>query len=186
MLRWWSRRRRREDGAAAVEFALLVIPFCALVFGAISGGFLLYKSISSSQAAREAARYGSTLTIASTSPADVATYLDSVRTQAIELAGYASAANMSSDQGYVCVAIVPASGSSISTADLTAGVARSGDPSATGLTAGTQSCYDDSLGTGTTRVQVLVHRRAQINYVFNTYDTWLTSKSSMFYERDLP
>lgn len=51
-----SRARDREDGAAAVEFALLVVPLLLLVLAAISYGYMLSFRQSISQAAAEAAR----------------------------------------------------------------------------------------------------------------------------------
>jgi Flp pilus assembly pilin Flp len=51
-----SRARGREDGAAAVEFALLVVPLLLLVLAVISYGYMLSFRQSISQAAAEAAR----------------------------------------------------------------------------------------------------------------------------------
>jgi Flp pilus assembly protein TadG len=58
MPRRWS---RGDGGAAAVEFALLLPLFFMLVFGMISAGIALSRQISLTQAAREASRYGATL-----------------------------------------------------------------------------------------------------------------------------
>ena len=49
-------RRSDEDGAAAVEFALIMVPLLLIVFGIISYGFLLSFRQSVSQAAAEGAR----------------------------------------------------------------------------------------------------------------------------------
>jgi len=49
-------RARSERGAAAVEFALVVIPLLYIVFGIISYGFMLSFRQSISQAAAEGAR----------------------------------------------------------------------------------------------------------------------------------
>lgn len=48
---------RSERGAAAVEFALVLLPLALLVFGIIEFGLLLNKQISVANGAREAARY---------------------------------------------------------------------------------------------------------------------------------
>jgi Flp pilus assembly protein TadG len=48
---------QRERGAAAVEFALVLLPLALLVFGIIEFGLLLNKQISVANGAREAARY---------------------------------------------------------------------------------------------------------------------------------
>jgi Flp pilus assembly protein TadG len=49
-------RARGQDGAAAVEFALIVIPFVMLVFGIISFGILFAQQLALGNAARDAAR----------------------------------------------------------------------------------------------------------------------------------
>lgn len=49
-------RRRRDDGAAAVEFALVIVPLMTLVLGILMYGFMLSFRQSVSQAAAEGAR----------------------------------------------------------------------------------------------------------------------------------
>lgn len=55
------RRRPERDqrGAAAVEFALVVLPFLTLVFGAIDFGYAVNNDVMVNNAAREGAREGS-------------------------------------------------------------------------------------------------------------------------------
>ena len=50
------RRRRDARGAAAVEFALIVIPFCVLLFGMLQYSFYFFSGQSGASTAREAAR----------------------------------------------------------------------------------------------------------------------------------
>jgi hypothetical protein len=57
---WHVRRRVSDQGASAVEFALLVPLFMALVFGAVTGGLVLKSKLSLVSAAREASRFGAT------------------------------------------------------------------------------------------------------------------------------
>ncbi|SFR69124.1 Flp pilus assembly protein TadG [Agromyces sp. CF514] len=52
-----ARGRAGERGAAAVEFALVVIPLMALLFGIIDFGWIFNQQVSLSNAARESARY---------------------------------------------------------------------------------------------------------------------------------
>ena len=49
-------RRRDQHGAAAVEFALIMIPFCVLLFGLIEYGWYFYVAQNSSGAASTVAR----------------------------------------------------------------------------------------------------------------------------------
>lgn len=49
-------RRRDDSGAAAVEFALVLVPFLLIVFGAIQYGIYFWALQGGSSAAREAAR----------------------------------------------------------------------------------------------------------------------------------
>jgi hypothetical protein len=59
MIRLPAGRRSRARGQALVEFALVVPMFFLLLFGLIDVGRLVYVNNAFSQAAREAARYGS-------------------------------------------------------------------------------------------------------------------------------
>lgn len=56
MLERGTLRRRDDGGAAAVEFALVMIPLLYLVFGVISYGYMLSFRQSISQASAEGAR----------------------------------------------------------------------------------------------------------------------------------
>ena len=51
-----ARRKRDRRGAAAVEFALVMLPLLTLLLGAIQFGWFFYTSQSTSSAARETAR----------------------------------------------------------------------------------------------------------------------------------
>ena len=51
-------RRRRDDGAAAVELALVLPILLLLLFGIISFGIVFAQKLALSNAAREAARFG--------------------------------------------------------------------------------------------------------------------------------
>jgi len=69
-----ARRRRNESGAAAVEFALVLVPFLTLVFGIIQYGLYFYGAQSGSHAANSAIRQ---LSVGNCqSPGTLQTYLD--------------------------------------------------------------------------------------------------------------
>jgi Flp pilus assembly protein TadG len=89
----WSARRREESGAAAVEFALIFPIFALLAFGTIAAGFAFARQINITQAAREASRYGSTLSIkashqtAGVNDGTISTWLAAVDAAAVGAAG---------------------------------------------------------------------------------------------------
>jgi hypothetical protein len=96
-----------DRGAAAVEFALLIPIFFALVFGMISAGIAFSRQINLSQAAREASRYGSTLSFRGAG-GDVDAWLGRVALAARQAGG-----NPISTLGgydYTCVAYVEPGG----------------------------------------------------------------------------
>lgn len=68
-----SRRERGEQGTALVEFAIAVPLFFMLLLGMFSGGLAYNKRMQLTHAAREGARYGSTL------PSDQANWATRVR-----------------------------------------------------------------------------------------------------------
>jgi Flp pilus assembly protein TadG len=55
-----STTRRREHGGAAVEFALVLPIFVAVMFGMIDYGWYFYLKFSFASAVREGVRYGAT------------------------------------------------------------------------------------------------------------------------------
>jgi len=92
-----------ERGAAAVEFALLVPVFFVLVFGMISAGVAFSRHSNITQAAREASRYGSTLSFQGAGGTqDVNAWLGKVADAAEAAAGADNEAIGGYD--YVCVA----------------------------------------------------------------------------------
>ena len=108
-----------DDGAAAVEFALLLPIFVMLVFGGISAATIFWHSISATQGARDAARYGATLPLSARRrrlpPASsIDDWLDKVPQVALREAGVPDTngngvidtAEVSAFNGFGCVAFV--------------------------------------------------------------------------------
>jgi hypothetical protein len=185
----------RDGGAAAVEFALLLPIFVILTFGAISAGVALWHNIALTQAARDAARYGSTLQVtkaagscpSATSDVDVNCLISQVRDQAIREAGWSwdpAAPSALPDNGYVCVAFVQgtASTGSVPTTRISVGSPQAGDPT-------TGPCVNESTPTEVTKVdhiQVLINRDATFNAIFLQKNWLLTSRAIVPYERANP
>jgi hypothetical protein len=195
----FRRSPSRDSGAAAVEFALLLPIFVMLTFGGISVGLALWHNIALTQAARDAARYGSTLQVntslggtcpSATSDVGVDCLLLQVRNQAIQEAGWSwdptQPANTSAslpDNGYVCVAFVQGSASTgaVTTTRVTVGNRQAGDPSS-------GACVNETASevTKVDRIQVVVNRETTFNAILFSKNWLLTSRAIVPYERTNP
>lgn len=181
------RRTREDDGAAAVEFALLLPIFVMLCFGTISAGVSLFQYIGMTQGARDAARYGSTLPITTAVPppageVSITTWLDQVRDVAVRESGWRdkdSVGGGGNGFGFVCVAYVRGAASGLATQRVTAGDVPSGMTLPSDNT-----CYDD--GRADPRAQVYVRRNGELNVIFFGWDLFMTTRSSIPYEREVP
>lgn len=190
-----GRAARRDDGAAAVEFALLLPIFVVLVFGVISTGLALWRHISDVQAARDAARYGSTLPVTDVGTStdcasdqlSQAGWLTCVQDVAIHQAGWANAAAVgtNNDHGYVCVAYVKdttptGANAKVLSARLTAGSANPDDPAPSDP----NTCFADGRSDG--RVQVYVRRNGEFNAILFARTWKMDTQISVPYERGAP
>jgi Flp pilus assembly protein TadG len=191
-IRLSSMPRRSDAGAAAVEFALLLPIFVLLVFGGISVGMIYWHSISATQAARDAARYGATLEMSSTATVGdldptltTGEWLDAVTSVALHEAGIgdttgdgdvtiadAQAANV-----YVCTAFVRGNASTpINTVSL----------SSSSFPASTDPCIlTDGAPATADRVQVLVKRDERLNAVFFSRQLTTETRSVQPYQRTI-
>jgi len=66
-------KNRHQHGAQAVEFALVVLPFFLVLLLITDLGFLVYNKAVITNASREAARWGTVLTVSPWTTANVAT-----------------------------------------------------------------------------------------------------------------
>lgn len=180
-----SRRARGARGAVAVEFALLMPIFVMLTFGMITAGIGFWRYIEMTQAARDSARYGSTLPIdpagalSCPTPVDsgIGCWLESVRSVATATAGWVTPTNLSDGDGYVCVAYVKGGTGKIPDKALATGSVRAGDAAS-----GNGPCFTDNL-TGP-RVQVVIRRDNPFNAVFFGRTWEMRTKTVLPYERD--
>lgn len=121
---WRASDPRPDGGAAAVEFALLLPIFVLLVFGGISASTIYWHSISATQGARDAARYGATLPLSSAAtPAPgeltITDWINRVSQVALRETGIGDAngdgavdlADVTAANAYICVAFVRGSNS---------------------------------------------------------------------------
>lgn len=156
-----------DDGAAAVEFALLFPLFMLIVFGVINMGFGFNQKINLTQTAREASRYGATLSFDSAG-GDVDDWLTKVADVAESTGGNDLEATRPGR--YICVAHIESG----ATGTATSLVRGSGGPSST------QACYDDDRDDE--RVQVVVRSQTVIDFVFWGGAVTVGSESTTHYE----
>lgn len=132
-----------------------------LVFGMLSGGILLFRSITLSDTAREATRYAATLPVESTT----SDWLDAVVQRAVDSAN--GELDATHTDRSVCVALIGTSGSDGRWLDGT-------------TTAGT--CFADGRPADESRVQVVVSRQGVFNAVFFSRTITLTGQAVARYE----
>jgi TadE-like protein len=168
---------RRDDGAAAVEFALLFIPFSMLVFGLLSGGILFYNYISLTQGGRDAARFGSTYPIT-----DATAWRDKTMSVALSESNFPSTGTLP-DSGYACVSFIGVSGSPVYTKAV--GTPPSGSYPAAGYSS--TRCLSAASDPRTdVRVQVVINRRASIFIGISDLTLGTGTRSVIPYERQYP
>ena len=152
-LRSWLRLRLDESGAALVEFALVLPLLMMIVLGMVSAGVGYNRKITITHAAREAARYGATLSVAV--PGTLEFWLDDVYQRVVDEAT-GTLDPLTTPGLLICVAYVHDGGSGEDqTKSLTTGL---------GYSTGTR-CFDDGPRTER-RVQVRVERDHEFDALF--------------------
>lgn len=135
-----------EQGAAAVETALVLPLVLMLVFGMLWGGILMFRSITISDAAREATRFGATL------PVDTSTndWLNAVVQRVVDSAD--GELDASHTDRSICVALVGHDGGG-----------KWLDGAVT--TGSSEPCFNDNRPADEARVQIRVARDGDLNAV---------------------
>lgn len=165
---WRWRTDKDDSGAALVEFALVLPLLMMIVLGMVSAGIGYNRKISMTHAAREAARYGATLSVAV--PGTLDAWLADVYQRVIdESTGTLGAGTPGLS---ICVAYVHDGGSGEDqTKSLTTG---------SGYSLGTR-CFDDGARPER-RVQVSVVRDHEFNALFFTRTLSIGSDAVARYE----
>lgn len=180
--RFRRRVERGERGVALVEFALILPLFMTLVLGMFSGGRSYNQNLSLTHAAREGARYGSTLAKlpSGLGPSE---WWSSVEDRVVEAA--AGDLDISRPGHFICIALVRPNGSTWT--DSAGNLYHQVLGTAPGFLP--NNCYDDGLNcpplTGTqctSRVHVMVGRPASIETIFYTHSFSLESQATARYE----
>lgn len=157
-----ARRCGGDEGAVLIEFALMAPLIFALLVGMITGGVSLSRKNSMTNAVREGARLGATIT------AD-GLWADAVRARVVEL----SSGDLTTSQ--VCVKLVkkgPPGPTTVLQSSSCAGALAGEEPSVADVPAG--DCA----------VLVWAQRPTEIEAVFFSMDITLDSDSVSRYERD--
>lgn len=156
-----------ESGAAFLEFAVMLPLLLALLLGVTTSGMAINSTNSINNAARESARFGATL------PNDNLTlWLNEVADLAID------AASGELDDGkpgrYVCVAFVHPAGPTSARLEVDAAGTRT-------LTADSD-CFPDGRPNDERRVQVLLEREAELQFVFFDSTVTLDGQTTAVFE----
>lgn len=160
-----SRRARGERGAAAVEFALVLVPLLSLMFGIITTGLAYTHAIGLTNAVREGSRFGAT-TDASTSTTWAADVIKRVQDTQFD---------DPLKQTTVCVQRLPVGGA------VTAAACLKG--ATTVNTAVIPAMPATSIPTGTCVVRVWAKRPYRISVIVPVWDKTMYRQSISRYER---
>ena len=156
----------KHRGAAIVEFALILPLLSMMALGMLTGGIALDRKQDINNAAREAARFGATVDCVPTSECAGLTWVEVVRSLAVERSnGALVAAN-------VCVALVSGPGWApvpVSSGHTTAG--------------GLNPCYVDNSSDTDKRVQVAVARTDRLEAVVFTMNLNLGTRATARFEQ---
>ena len=174
-----------ERGAALLEFAIVLPVLLSITLGIITSGTALNRSNSINNAARESARFGATL------PADNLTaWLGDVADVAIESA--TGDLEDGSPGRYVCVAYVYPDGTvpmEVVDGEIVPVVGNDhtirievNEAGATSISSG-EACYVDGRPGDERRVQVLVERETDLQFVFFDNTVTLDGQSTARFER---
>jgi Flp pilus assembly protein TadG len=150
-----------DRGAALVEFAIIAPLVFALLLGLFSGGIALSQRNSMTNAVREGARLGATLT-------HDGTWGDTVEDRVLELAS----GDLTASQ--ICVKLVQAPNTDIQSDSTCAGALAADEPAITGVT------------TGDCVVLVWSERTGKLEVVFWSQDLDMATHSVSTYERECP
>ena len=155
-------RRSTELGAAAVELAMVLPLFLALVLGILTGGIAMDHKIGVTNAAREAARYGAI--VPASQCADTTKCGGRNWAQLVQaVAGDRLSGEVPASQ--ICVALVSGSGSSPVPVDGTHTTRSDGS-----------ACYNDSSNDTGQRVQVTMTRTDRMQVFFWAKDLALSAR----------
>ncbi len=173
-----GRQRKDEQGAALLEFVVVLPVLMAILMGIVTSGSALNRSNAINNAARESARFGATL------PADNLTlWLNKVSEVAI------GSATGDLDDGapgrWVCISyvypdgVVPGGGSMGTDHTARLVINEAGTKK---IDTG-ESCYSDGRPSGERRVQVLLKRDVDLEFMFFDSTVTLDGESTARFER---
>ncbi len=168
----------QDRGASAVEFALLVPIFVMLVIGGITGGLAVNHKLSLTQAAREGARYGSTLPIPPVPGQTEADWLNAVLQTTQQAAG--SDLVPGQDNSTLCVAFIDGA-----TGPNTMHLSMDTTGAVSGPTTG--PCFTDTSAVrADQRVQIQIQRDLLLDAGIYRWPLHIQTQAVVHYERPAP
>lgn len=173
----FRRRLKSDEGAAAVEFALVLIPLLMIVFGIISFGITFSDSLALENAAREAARFGASYPVADagTSGTEIEWFIDVAKSAEFAASG---ALDASTDGRSICVAR--------GTGALGTSVAATGATDVSSLTSGDIAsgwCFSNDAPDTHQVVQVQLQRDGWVEVIVFSASPQLDGRSTTRFER---
>jgi hypothetical protein len=170
----------RERGAALVEFALILPVLLTLALGIFSAGLAYNRQIALTNAAREASRFGATLTLGAATGGTTEGWLGDVADAAQQAATGELAAGV--EDRMICVAFVHPDGTE--PGDVTTRLIRTDDGDEFSNPAGSDACHPGGDGhpSSERRVQVRIQRGTTIEALVYSRDLTLTGSSVTLFE----
>ena len=158
-------RLKSESGANAVEFALILPILIVLIFGIFFGGLAYNRQLALTQSAREGARFAATLPLGGATAPNQDWFDDVV--ERIEESSTGSLADGQPGR-YICVRFVDDQGASVE--------------EEVGDTSVSNCDVDSSAVTNRARVEVVVARPANLEFIFYNFPVTLRAQSIARYE----
>lgn len=160
-----------------MEFAILLPVFVMFALGTVTGGQSYSNKIGLTQAAREGARFGATLSMPPPGGTSIGDWLEQVRLATVAASGDDLRAGQ--DSSTMCVSFVYGQDATKNTK-----ITMTTSGSVTSATTGsTSTCWSDGVTQADNRVQVEITRQVDLNIGVKVWHPTTTARAVIHYER---